>query len=390
MRALHLIPGNLYGGVEVFLSLLARRRQLTPNVEPHFALCFEGRLAEELTALGAPVHRLGAMRTSRPWTVLRGRRRLAALLERERIDVAIAHASWPQAMFGPVLARAGVPNVLYLHNPLLQVSWLDRWAGLHVPTTLVGVSRDTLGTGKKLYPTAHAEVLYHPIPWDAPPERTLARRAVREELGAGPGEVVLLQASRAERWKGHDQLLAALEQVRDVPGWRLWLAGGAQRPKELAFMTELKAQVARAGLGERVRFLGERRDVPRLLAGADLYVQANRGPEGFSIVFMEAFAAGVPIVTMRLGGAPELIDETCGALVEPGDIAGFARVLRELIPAAERRMAMSARAATRVNELCDPATRLRAIERVLAEAIARGPSERSRLSLIPSWRRAAR
>jgi glycosyltransferase involved in cell wall biosynthesis len=373
MRALHLIPGNLYGGVEAFLSLIARRQHVTPDVEYHYALCFEGRLAEELTQAGAPVHRLGAMRTSRPWTVLRGRRRLAELLDRTRFDVALTHSSWPQAMFGPVLARARVASVFYLHGPLLGLSWLDRWAGLHAPTTMVAVSRHTLGTGRELYPRAHAEVLYHPIPWDAPLDRVLARDAVRAELGAAPDDVVLLQASRAEPWKGHDQLLAALERLKDLPGWRLWLAGGAQRPKEIAFLAELRAQVARAGLGERVQFLGERRDVPRLLAGADLYVQANRGPEGFSIVFMEAFAAGVPIVTMRLGGAPEIIDETCGALVEPGDIASFAARLRELIPARERRNTMSERARARVSELCDPAARLRDLERVLAEAATRAP-----------------
>jgi glycosyltransferase involved in cell wall biosynthesis len=371
MRALHLIGGNLYGGVEAFLSLIARRHELTPNVEYHFAVCYDGRLSDELGAAGAPVHRLGAMRTSRPWKVIRGRRRLAALLDRTRFDVAITHSSWPQAMFGPVLARAHVPSVFYLHNPLLELSWLDRWAGLHPPTTLVGVSRHTLGTGRRLYPAAQPEVLYHPMPWDAPPETGPLRAAAREELGAAPSDVVLLQASRMERWKGHDQLIAALATLKDVAGWQLWLAGGAQRPKEIEFSAELRAQVVRAGLAERVRFLGERRDVPRLLAGADLYVQANRGPEGFSIVFMEAFAAGVPIVTMRLGGAPELIDETCGALVPEGDVLRFAASLRDLIGAPERRRAMSERARARVAELCDPAVRLRDLERVLREAAAR-------------------
>jgi len=383
MRALHLIPGNLYGGVESFLTLIARRRELMPNVEHHFALCFEGRLGDELTAARVPVHRLGVMRTSRPWTVLRGRRRLRALLATTHFDVALTHSSWPQAMFAPVLARAGVPTVFYLHGPLLGISWLDRWAGLHMPTMMIAVSRHTLGTSRQLYPNTEAHVLNYPITWHAPPDGARVREAVRQELGALPGDVVLLQASRADRWKGHDQLLAALERIKDLPGWRLWLAGGAQRPTERTFLSELAQQVSRAGLDERVRFLGERRDVPRLLAGADLYVQANRGPEGFSLVFIEAFAAGVPIVTMRLGGAAEIIDETCGALVAPGDVAGFAHTLRELIPATERRRSMGARARARVVELCDPAARLRELERVLTETATRGTSVRS----WPSGRR---
>ena len=112
--------------------------------------------------------------------------------------------------------------------------------------------------------------------------------------------------------------------------------------------------------------------VPRLLAAADLYCQANRGPEGFSIVFMEAFGAGVPIVTMRLGGAPELIDEQSGVLVPPGDVRGFAAALRGLIGDAPRRHALGAHAKARLEELCDPAARFGDLARILAEAASRG------------------
>jgi glycosyltransferase involved in cell wall biosynthesis len=191
-----------------------------------------------------------------------------------------------------------------------------------------------------------------------------------------------------EPWKGHLQLVRAVGTLNDDRSV-LWIAGGASRPHERAHAAAVVDEVRKLGLESRTRFLGERRDVPRLLAGADLYVQANRGPEGFSLVFIEAFAAGVPIVTMRLGGAAEIIDETCGALVAPGDIAGFAHTLRELIVATERRQAMGARARTRVVELCDPAARLRDLERVLAETAARGSTERSGPAAGPSWRGAA-
>src|SRR4051794_35451274 len=97
IRVLHLIPGNLYGGVETLIALLARRTDLACGLEHHFAICFDGRLSRELELLGASVHRLGAIRASRPWTILRGRRNLSRLLESTKFDVAIAHSSWPQA-----------------------------------------------------------------------------------------------------------------------------------------------------------------------------------------------------------------------------------------------------------------------------------------------------
>jgi hypothetical protein len=59
LRVLHVSSGNLYGGVEVILATLARLRHLCPEMEPHFGVCYEGRLSQELTAAGAPVHMLG-------------------------------------------------------------------------------------------------------------------------------------------------------------------------------------------------------------------------------------------------------------------------------------------------------------------------------------------
>ncbi|HEX6766265.1 MAG TPA: glycosyltransferase [Polyangiaceae bacterium] len=371
IRALHLVPGNLYGGVETFIAFTARRRDLAGRLENHYALCFDGRLSEELEAAGAPVHRLGRTRASRPWTVIRGRARLRRLVERERFDVALTHSSWPHAMFAPVLARLGVPVVFYLHGPVNELGWVDRMARRLEPRAMIGVSRDTLRTGRKLFPDTPAHVLNYPMPSagvDAGPE---IRAEVRSELGAKPDDVIFFQASRADRWKGHDRLIEALAGLDDVPSWTLWMAGGAQRPKELRFLEELREQVVRLGLERRVKFLGERRDVPRLLAGADVYCQANVGGEGFSLVFMEAFTAGRPIVTTRLGGAAELIDASSGALVPPGDTRAFTAELRRLATDRALRERMGEHAKQRVWSLCDPAARYADLERILEETLAR-------------------
>lgn len=369
MRVLQLIGGNLFGGVETFIVCTARRRELAKDVEHHYALCYEGRLAQELERTGAPVHRLGKMRTSRPWTVLRGRRRLDELLVGGAYDIALTHGSWPHAMFAPVLARRGIPTVFYLHGPIGKLGWLDYWARRHEPDAMIAVSQDTLRSGRDLFRDVRAHVLNYPIPWPDAEQGPEVRAAVRAELGAKPDEVILFQASRADRWKGHDRLVEALGRLRDVPNWTLWLAGGAQRPHELEFLEEIRQAIARLGLEQRVKLLGERRDVPRLLAGADVYCQANVGSEGFSLVFMEAFAAGRPIVTTRLGGAPELIDETCGILAPPNDVPAFEAALRKIIVDVELRKKLGESARRRVWALCDPAERLADLARYLGETL---------------------
>ena len=66
LRVLHVYSGNLYGGIETFLRALAEERGQCPEMAPEFALCFEGRIADEIRASGAPLHMLGGVRTARP------------------------------------------------------------------------------------------------------------------------------------------------------------------------------------------------------------------------------------------------------------------------------------------------------------------------------------
>src|SRR5258708_10528589 len=103
MRVLHLSAGNLYGGIETLLATLARHRSLCPAMQPHFALCFAGRLNDELEDAGVPVDLLGNVRISRPWTVWQARRRLRGLLDRQHVDAVITHGCWPHALFAPVV-----------------------------------------------------------------------------------------------------------------------------------------------------------------------------------------------------------------------------------------------------------------------------------------------
>src|SRR2546422_8652107 len=114
MKVLHVHSGNLYGGVETMLVTMARHRALCPDMEPHFALCFEGRLSRELHAEGVSVYSLGGARVSRPYSIWRARRRLQELLAQQQFDVAICHSSWSQAVFGSTVRRAPIPLVCYV------------------------------------------------------------------------------------------------------------------------------------------------------------------------------------------------------------------------------------------------------------------------------------
>ena len=372
MKVLHISSGNLYGGVEVFLATLSRERACCPEMEPHFALCFEGRLSQELTALGTLANMLGAVQTRFPWQVWLARRRLAALLREGAFDVVVCHMAWAQAIFGPVVRRAGLPLIFWMHDVAQGKHWIERWAALCPPALAICNSRFTAGSLPKLFPrsTPPHEVVYCPV---SPPTISLdpqERAALRASLDTPPDACVIIQVGRMEPYKGHTLHLDALARIADLPGWVCWIVGGAQRPHEHSYLASLKEQAAAAGIGERVRFTGSRHDVPALLQSADIFCQPNLGPEPFGIVFIEALYAGLPVVTAAQGGALEIIDQTCGCLVSSDSPGTLADTIRQLITHNHLHDSFGAACPARATRLCAPSSVLGELTKALTDLLS--------------------
>jgi glycosyltransferase involved in cell wall biosynthesis len=366
LRVLHVNGGNLFGGVETILLTLARLRDCCPRMESHFALCHEGRLSRELTAVGAPVHLIGNVRVSRPWTVLRARARMRRLLRQVHFDAVVCHMTWSQAIFGPVVRARGIPLIFYLHNRAEGKHFTDRWARWAAqPDLAVCVSRDTETTCRNVFPTAPTKVIYSPIPLNKSGFEA-DRPRVRRELNVPEGATVIVQVSRMEAWKGHASLLEALHRLREREDWQCWIVGGPQASTEIAYAQHLKDLAAELGVAGRVRFLGERSDVPKLLAAADIMCQPNTSTEGFSIVFMEGCLASLPIITTAIGGALEIVDDSTGILVPLQELDTLTESLRRLLDDRELRVQMGRAGYRRVNEMCDPASQLQKLAKTLS------------------------
>jgi glycosyltransferase involved in cell wall biosynthesis len=367
MRVLHVYAGNLYGGVEAMLATFARERARVPEMEPAFALAFDGRLARELRAAGAEVHLVGAARLSRPWTVWRARRRLLFALAQARPDVAVLHSAWTWATFAPAVCRANIPAVFWLHDAV-SGDGAERMARRTPARLAVCTSAYVRSTLPRLFPHARGEVVYPSVP--APADGSPERAAVRTELETAADSVVMVQASRMEPWKGHRVHLEALGRLAGDARWTCWLAGGAQRPAELRHLGEMRELAGRMGIGARVRWLGERADVPRLLAAADVLCQPNLGPEPFGMTYVEAMHAQLPVVAAATGGACEIVTPETGILVPPRDPGATAEALRRLIDDAGLRARLGAAGPARARELCDPARQMRRLHEILAGAAA--------------------
>jgi glycosyltransferase involved in cell wall biosynthesis len=372
LRILHLHSGNLYGGVETLLVTLANQRQLCPSMEPHFALCFEGRVSGELQSTGAPVHLLGHVRISRPWTMWSARRRLRDLLRQERYDAVICHQPWPLIVFGKSARAEGPKVILWAHSAHSGQTRLERMARKTVPDLAIANSGFVGASVSSLYAHLPVAVMHYPVGLRESKDTAERRADARREQGVNDDTVVIIQVSRFEAWKGHLLHLNGLSRLKSS-NWVCWMVGGPQNSADQRQYDEVVRTAARLGLTDRVRFLGQRSDVPQLLAGADIFCQPNQGPEPFGIVFVEALWAGRPVVTTAMGGALEILDKSCGILAQPDSPESLAAALDSLIQSPELRSRLGQGGPPRARQLCDPAAQMRALEELVRGTLDGGP-----------------
>ena len=175
--------------------------------------------------------------------------------------------------------------------------------------------------------------------------RAARHQALRAELGLSEDRVVLTCVANLFPYKGHADLLAALALLdTDVSGRATLLLVG----RDAGARAALEVQLAQLGLTESVCFLGERSDVPDLLAASDIGVLASH-EEGFSNAVIEGMAAGLPMVVSNVGGNAEaVIDGECGHVVPVRDPVALAKALALLIRDPGRRQAMGEAARCRV------------------------------------------
>lgn len=366
MEVLHVHSGNMFGGIERMLETMSPATAGREPIASSFALCFDGLVKDTLESAGAEVVVLGPARARRPDSVWRARTQLAAVLRQRPWDVVLVHSSWAQALFGPTVLGTGLPLVRWMHAPDPGPAWLEFWSARSRPRFVLCNSRYTLMAARAALGDIPTEVQY-------PPARMPAgvggsHMAVRQALGTQKETVVVVMAARLEAWKGHRLLIDALSHLSG-DGWEAWIAGGPQRRSEERYMDGLRAHVHAAGLDGRVRFLGHRTDVSSVLAAADICCQPNEGSEPFGLSFVEALAAGLPVVTTRLGAAPEIVDDSCGILVEPGSAAAIGEALHRLIDSAADRRSMAAAAVNRARRFCDLQGSLAQLAAVLTRAV---------------------
>jgi mannosyltransferase len=146
------------------------------------------------------------------------------------------------------------------------------------------------------------------------------RAAARRRFDLPQDAIIMGCFGRIRAEKGVDLAVeAALELMPSRPNLHLIFAGKVTN-KERAFFTHQQIKIARAGLTDRIQFLGEKNwtDIVPLYQSLDLFLAPGRR-EGFGLTPLEAMACNIPCVAADVGAYDTMISETNGSLVPPGD-----------------------------------------------------------------------
>lgn len=339
-RILHVITGLGVGGAEKLLSDLVIADSKAGRDASIVSLIPGGAQHDKLRAAGVAVRDLG-MRRDRlnPLALIR----LAALIREREPDVIqtwMYHADllgllalllsgrrrrcrlyWGIRCSNMDLARYG-PR---LRLVVRLCAWLSR-----LPDGVIANSRAGRDWHLRLgYRPRQLAVIENGVEVGGDRGDPRRRETVRAELGIDAAAFVIGAVARVDAMKDYPCLLAALERL-----------DGATC---VAVGRGTEALPAVPGL---IR-LGERRDVPRLLAAFDVLVSASAFGEGFSNAIAEAMAAGLPVVTTDVGDARRIVGD-CGIVVPAGDPEALAAAVRTLQQDPARRTRMGERARRRV------------------------------------------
>ena len=216
---------------------------------------------------------------------------------------------------------------LHLRPPLIEHGGLvsEALSGpKHFTTRYVGVCQSIRDAAASRMPGREQDSLLIPSMVDMAAFDPAARASTRAALGIADGVPLVGWVGRLDAKKRVEDFIAAAAKVHAVrPDARFVVIGGPD-----AFMPEyaerLREQARGLGLDGVLRFLGDRADIPALLAGLDVFTWLSRG-EGMPHVIAEAGAAGLPVIATPDNGALEQItDEVSGIFVPheaPGAVA---------------------------------------------------------------------
>ncbi len=364
-RVLHIIDSLDLGGAQVVVENLIRHGDRERFEFEVATLQGRGVFWERIARLGVPVHSL----SPRKWLPLYVPR-LLWLLARRHFDVVHCHLVWSNIIAKPLAALCGVrTRISHDHcNDKSEMSapvrLLDRWMN-RLSTKVIAVSESTraglLADGRLA--EGRVVTIYNGIDTGAHRARPERRAEARERFGIPADAFAVGGIGRLTFQKNFPLFVEVAAEVCRTDARAHFIIAGTG-PDE----AELRAQIGRLGLADRVRLAGFVGDMAALYPALDCLLLTSRY-EGLPITMLEAMACGVPIVAGNLDGMREILrDGETAMLVSPGEAGPYVERVRHLISESDAGVRLAKAARSLAEAKLSAGSAARAVERLYTPA----------------------
>ena len=298
--------------------------------------------------------------------------RLASYLRQNRIDIVHAYNFYANVFALPAARLAKVPVVLASIRDTGEI-WTARQRAVNklvcrladrVVVNAEAIKRGLIADGYR-----PERIIVIPNGIICPPLRSFQDGELHQEFGLSPDDVLIGVVSRIDRLKGLEYFLAAAHDVlARVPRAKFLIIGDNSFNPE--YREELKEQVIRLGLQDKVIFTGFRLDVPKILSSLAVSVLTSVIGEGLSNSLLESMAAAVPVVASNVGGNPEVIvDGKTGLLVPPMNPPALAEAICRIVLTPGLRQSFGQAGRERVLEHFSNERMIRTVEQMYADLL---------------------
>ncbi|SAK46822.1 glycosyl transferase family 1 [Caballeronia hypogeia] len=316
MKILHSESSTGWGGQEIrTLKEMVALRESGHTVE---LICpGEARLGQRCSELGFTVHHARMRGGGDMQSMLR----IKGLLRRRAFDVLNTHSGHDSLVAGTAGRLARTPLIVRTRHLALPISSLATYTW--IPHRVIAVSNYVR---RYLISAGVAEKRVHTIYDGINQPQSVAHSTLRSELDLGPDAFIACMVAIMRDKKGHEDLIAAVGPLLEThPNLHVVMAGDGP------WFDRIKGIVDGLGLAHRIHLLGFRTDVPNIFRGSDLFVLPTH-QEALGQAFIEAMAAGLPVIGTSVDGVPELIDDNVnGLLVPPRDPVALRAALARMI-----------------------------------------------------------
>jgi glycosyltransferase involved in cell wall biosynthesis len=339
--------------------------------------CFDEQIAVDLTGTPLEVYKIKKLYGLR---TIKECLRLASYLRQNRIDIVHAYNFYANVFTLPAARLAKVPVVLASIRDTGEY-WTTRQRAVNKIVCRLAdriiVNAEAIKRGLVVEGYQPDRIIVIPNGILCPPLRNIQDRALHQEFGLSPEDVLVGVVSRIARQKGLEYFLSAVPEVlRRIPHAKFLIIGDNSFNPQ--YREELKQQVATLGLQNCVIFTGFRLDVTKILSSLALSVLPSVSGEGLSNSLLESMAAALPVVATTVGGNPEVVvDGETGLLVPPKNPAALADAICRVLLTPGLRQSFGQAGRRRVLEHFSNERMIRTIERLygdLLEASRRKPA----------------